>query len=119
LQFSISNKTRRRLPPIKFEQIKDEILGQEYALSLVFCGDALSRRLNKTYRGKDYPTNVLSFPISHTSGEIFINLGRLKGFSVPELFIHGCFHLKGMDHGRTMEKAEQALLHVASRRRWY
>jgi ssRNA-specific RNase YbeY (16S rRNA maturation enzyme) len=99
--------------------VAEHILGPSYELSLVFCGNALSRKLNASYRGKDYPTNVLSFPLSKSSGEIFINLSKLGPFSVPALFIHGCFHLKGMEHGRTMEKAEKATLHVASRRRWY
>lgn len=85
-------------------------MGEKYELSLVFCGPALSKRLNKTYRDKDHATNVLSFPISKTSGEIFIDLATLKGFSVKHLFIHGCLHLKGMEHGAKMEKLEQHFL---------
>lgn len=119
MPISITNRTRRPTPRAAFAKIAEEALGPEYELSLVFCADALSRKLNRTYRDKDYPTNVLSFPISKKAGEIFINLSKLGEFSVPELFVHGCFHLKGMEHGRTMEKAEQALLHESSRRRWY
>jgi probable rRNA maturation factor len=104
---SITNTTKGRLPSLPFTKIKDKVLGKEYELSLVFCADKLSKRLNKTYRKKDYPTNVLSFSISKNSGEIFINLRRLKGFSVGYLFIHGLFHLKGLDHGYTMERAEE------------
>lgn len=107
---SILNKTKQRVPKIPFEEIKDKVLGKNYDLSLVFCGDKLSRRLNRIYRDKDYPTNVLSFPVSKNSGEIFINLRRLKGFSVPHLFIHGLLHLKGLQHGRKMESRERALL---------
>lgn len=118
-QLSITNRTQKPLPKASFAKIADHILGEGYELSLVFCGDSLSRRLNATYCDKDYATNILSFPVSKNSGEIFINLSRLKGFSILELFVHGCFHLKGMEHGRTMEKAEKAALHVASRRRWY
>lgn len=104
---SITNTTKGRLPSLPFADIKNKVLGKDYELSIVFCANKLSRRLNKTYRKKDYPTNVLSFPISKTSGEIFINLRRLKGFSVGNLFIHGLFHLKGLDHGYTMERAEE------------
>ena len=99
--------------------MKDQILGKGYELSLVFCGKALSQKLNNSYRGKDYPTNVLSFPISKSAGEIFINLSKLGEFSVVELFIHGLFHLNGMQHGRKMEEAEKALLNESKRRRWY
>lgn len=110
MQFSIKNKTRKLVLNVEFEKIKDEILGKEYELSLVFCGNSLSRKLNKSYRGKDGPTNVLSFPLSKNSGEIFINLSRIDTFSVLELFIHGLLHLKGMEHGDIMEKAEKQLL---------
>jgi len=94
----------------KFKKIKDEILGKKYELSLVFCGNALSRKLNRIYRGKDKPTNVLSFPLSKNSGEIFINLSKIGEFSPAHLFIHGCLHLKGMRHGSKMEKVEKQLL---------
>lgn len=120
MQFSIKNTTRQSVPKIQFEQIKNPVLSREYELSLVFVGPTTSRRLNKTYRGKDRATNVLSFPISKHSGEIFIDLStarkELKKFNmnwskfITYLFIHGLLHLKGMEHGDTMEKAERKLL---------
>ncbi len=99
-----------------FEKIKNKVLGSDYELSLVFASNTLIRRLNRTYRGIDKPTNVLAFPLSKTSGEIFINCSRAKPFSVKYLFIHGLLHLKGMGHGDTMEKAEKKLLYGASNR---
>jgi ssRNA-specific RNase YbeY (16S rRNA maturation enzyme) len=122
LTLSLSNKTKRTLPRVSFLELKNAAVGKKYELSLVFCGNALSRKLNRTYRDKDKPTNVLSFTISKTSGEIFINLAHLDGFSVENLFVHGLFHLKGMEHGATMERAEQALLkkfHGSNLRRRY
>jgi ssRNA-specific RNase YbeY (16S rRNA maturation enzyme) len=79
------------------EKIKEAILGKKYELSLVICGNALSHTLNLQYRGKDKPTNVLAFPLSKNSGEIFINRMHLDGFSLEELFIHALLHLKGME----------------------
>jgi len=108
--FSISKTVKAPLPRVPFLKIKERVLGKNYDLSLVFCGDKLSQKLNRTYRQKDYSTNVLSFPISKNSGEIFINLRRLKGFSVSHLFIHGLLHLKGMQHGDRMETREKTLL---------
>ena len=84
-------------------------MGKKYELSLVFCGNALSRKLNRIYRGKDKTANVLSFPLSENSGEIFINLSTLNGFSVENLFIHGCLHLKGMRHSARMLRVENQL----------
>lgn len=115
---------------IPFTHLKNVVLGKNFELSLVFVDDRFSRQLNKTYRGKDKPANVLSFPLSkkspncHGSGEIFIDLvtakkemGKFKmSFKefVTFLFIHGILHLKGMKHGDTMDKKELKLLHDAS-----
>ena len=40
------------------------------------------RRLNKIYRKKDYPANVLSFPLSEDEGEILINKNCQKNKGV-------------------------------------
>ena len=106
-----------RLP---FEAIGRRILGTRYELSLVICGDALSRRVNKTYRHKTYAPNVLAFTLEKNEGEIFLNVRKAareaKTFGIPFhvrlalLFIHGCLHLKGMRHGRTMEATEKRTL---------
>ncbi len=97
--------------------MKEAILGKKYELSVVFCGNGLSKRLNRTYRDKDVPTNVLSFPLSKNSGEMIIDLKKTRKDApdfeetfetfVGHLFIHGLLHLKGFDHGRTMESKEQ------------
>jgi len=86
---------------------------------VVFCGKTLSQKLNRIYRGKNKPTNVLSFPLGKTSGEIVIDLktARIEAPKFGEsfqsfvgyLFIHGLLHLKGLPHGRTMETKEQKI----------
>lgn len=106
-------KTRQADNVKVFKKLKSEILGKSYELSSVFASDALMRRLNRTYRGKSKAANVLAFPLSKKSGEIFINLSRAKPFGAKHLFIHACLHLKGMKHGATMEQAEKKLLHGA------
>lgn len=117
---SIKNNTKKRPPRVRFELIKDEVLGKDYELSLVFVGTAFSRKLNRLLRGKDRSTNVLSFPLSKTHGEVFMDLGQiekeLNKFDMPMnklcayLFIHGLLHLKGMEHGDRMERAETKFL---------
>jgi probable rRNA maturation factor len=118
-RFSITNNTKSTLPRVPFADIKRGVLGEKYCLSLVFIGEKKSKELNNSYREKNKPTNILSFPYSKDNGEIFINLIKVKkeikkfdrNFEnlVAFLFIHGCFHLKGMRHGSTMEKAEEKL----------
>ncbi|HYC83156.1 MAG TPA: rRNA maturation RNase YbeY, partial [Candidatus Paceibacterota bacterium] len=121
--FSSRNLTRQRVPSrIPFSAISDKILGPAYELSLVFIGHTRSRNLNRAHRGKDKPTNVLSFPLDNTMGEIFIDLRKTK-YEAPKfarsfeshlayLFIHGALHLKGFTHGSTMERKEQQLMNL-------
>lgn len=117
-RLQIRNNTRSN-PPIgglPFADIKDAVLGKNYELSLVFIGSTLSRRLNREMRKKDKPANVLSFPLSKESGEIFIDVGHAAKQSpqfdetpkqfIAHLYVHGLYHLKGMDHGEAMESGE-------------
>lgn len=123
---SIRNKTRgsTRLPRVSFETLAGHALPRTYTLSLVLCGDTLARRLNREYRKKTYTPNVLSFPLSRTEGEIFINVRQATREAVragipvrdriAHLFVHGCLHLSGLPHGKTMDKRERAILSRAS-----
>lgn len=114
--FSIKNGTRQPLQRVPFSRIAEKVLGPSYELSLVFVGDTRMRTLNHSYRGKDTTTDILAFPLSKSSGEIFISQNeaakKSKKFSLTEkqyiayVFIHGLLHLKGMEHGRTMERHE-------------
>jgi probable rRNA maturation factor len=117
---AIRKTMRGPKPRVPFENIAKEILGGEYELSLVLCGDSLAQRMNKVYRKKTYKPNVLSFPLSAREGEIFLNVqcairearkyGTTAQRRVALLFVHGCFHLRGLDHGARMEAAEQKVL---------
>jgi probable rRNA maturation factor len=75
----------------------------------LITGDAELQQLNRTYRKKDYPTDVLSFPGEPPYlGDIAISLARARaqareqGHPVEEelkiLLLHGLLHLKGHDH---------------------
>ena len=93
-----------------------------------YVADAEARRLNREFRGKDYATNVLSFPYGGDAGlgDIVICAGvvareaRARGKPVAahhaHLLIHGLLHLQGYDHekdaraARRMEARERAIL---------
>lgn len=93
--------------------------GAELAVRIV--GAAESRRLNRHYRGKDRPTNVLSFPAAQRQvraaaaaprplGDLVIcpvvlaREARAQGKSLrahwAHLVVHGALHLAGYDHER-------------------
>lgn len=108
------------LPTLPFLSIKEKLLGKTYDLTIIFCTPKESQERNKTYRDKDYPTNILSFPLSETEGEIYISLsiarkdakqfGKTYEEFLHVLLIHGCLHLKGHLHGSTMEALENKYL---------
>jgi len=115
-EIDIQNKTKGTLPRVPFARIAKTILGSPYELSLVFIRSSESQKINTEHRSKNKPTNILSFPLSKTTGEIFIDLElcktQCKEFDrtytnfVGFLVIHGLLHLKGYEHGSTMEREE-------------
>jgi len=118
--FSINKTIKGKPPCLPFLKIKEAVLGKKYDLSLIFIGSTRSKTLNKIYRNKDKPANVLSFPLSKTEGEIFIDLKeasrnsknfdrKYKNF-IALLFIHGLLHLKGFAHGSKMESEEENII---------
>lgn len=112
----INNQTDTPVPDINFDTIKNSALGKTYALSVVFVSPNESQRINKEYRRKDKPTNILSFPYSFESGEIVLCADIIKRESINHkltyedylvyLFIHGIVHLSGFDHSLIMERRE-------------
>ncbi len=125
--FSVYNTSKGKLPRLPFKLAKNHVLGEKYSLSLAFVGEKESEKLNKKYRGKKKPANVLSFPLSRSVGEIVIcpkeaargapDFGLNKGTFLFLLFIHGLFHLKGMEHGSKMEVLEKKTLRKFLRRK--
>jgi probable rRNA maturation factor len=104
------------------------------AFSLSLVGDDAIRTLNRTYRGRDSATDVLSFPLGdapaasaafeHLLGDVVISVDTAKrqaaAYDAPlqreiyRLLIHGLLHLKGHDHAvvterRVMQREERRL----------
>jgi probable rRNA maturation factor len=139
LRILIDNRQEERLAtaPLykKTEQILNALGCDDHELSIVITDDAQVRELNRTYRGKDEPTNVLSFPMQEGEfsditpgllGDVVISLDTAEaeaiaaGISTDErmsqLLVHGILHLFGFDHelgenqAREMEEKSLALL---------
>jgi probable rRNA maturation factor len=96
-------------------------------LAIRVVGEREGRALNRHYRGKDYATNVLSFPAELPEGVKLPVLGdivmcapviareaRAQGKELlahyAHLTVHGVLHLLGWDHDNTVEaEAMEAL----------
>jgi probable rRNA maturation factor len=99
-------------------------------VTLRYVGETEARELNRTYRGRDYATNVLSFPYEDSAqvakGDIVICASvvarEAKAQAKPveahhaHLLVHGLLHLRGYDHeageaqARRMESLERRIL---------
>lgn len=92
--------------------------GSDVTLRVV--GVAEGRRLNFAFRKRDYATNVLAFAYSPTQGDIVLchpviarearAQGKALAAHYAHLVVHGALHLRGLRHGRRMERAEVRLL---------
>ena len=107
--------------------------GVSSELSLVFTDDAHIRVLNAGWRGKDKPTNVLSFPafppvkgggLPPMLGDIVLAAETVAGEAevegkpladhITHLVVHGLLHLLGHDHETEMEAEEMEALERAA-----
>jgi rRNA maturation RNase YbeY len=106
-------------------------------LSLLLVSDRRMRALNRRYRKKDRPTDVLAFPLregrfSHFRGSLLGDvvislptakrqaaaLGQSLRAEITRLLVHGVLHLLGYDHERgardasVMARKEKMILRV-------
>jgi probable rRNA maturation factor len=116
----------REFPSRKLKKIAQKILelvGQNRAeLSLALVENSEIQTLNAKYRKKDYPTDVLSFPVDEHSpakerllGDVVISIQKAREQAkqgrrsldeeMMTLLIHGVLHLLGYDHERSAQEA--------------
>src|SRR6266404_9037275 len=106
----------------------------EQSATIVLVGDEAIRKLNRQFRGKNYATDVLSFPSAAEAfevdqqnelGEVVISVqraaaqARSNGLSFPnemkQLILHGLLHLSGYDH--ETDKGQMNRLELRLRKR--
>jgi probable rRNA maturation factor len=113
-----STVTFRRTPPDfrrrtveRFARRLQEEVAKGQPFDCLITGDADLRRMNREFRGLDYPTDVLSFPAAVPAsrlGDLAISLGRARAqarefghdveHEIEILMLHGVLHLLGFDH---------------------
>lgn len=103
---------------------------EDRELSILLTGNEEIRALNRDYRGKDKPTDVLSFPMEDDLllGDVVIStekavsqaaeFGVTADEEMARLLVHGILHLAGYDHvkggrqAKKMKEKEEELMGV-------
>ena len=102
-------------------------LSRDANVTLRYVAETEGRRLNRSYRGKDHATNVLTFiyAAKPLEGDVVIcapvvaREAKAQGKAVAahhaHLLVHGLLHLQGFDHERRgeaemMENRERRIL---------
>ncbi len=114
----------RRVRPW-LETVLAEVAPKATSFGVRFSGDRELRRANREYRGKDYATDVLSFPSDEGDGhlgDVLISVPRARHQAeeaghdadreVEILLLHGILHCLGHDHETddgAMERLERRL----------
>jgi probable rRNA maturation factor len=98
----------KQIKAIGSKILKNEKPGGKTDLSVVIVNRARIKELNRIYRGKNKPTDVLSFDYSDNLKGLSKNLGEIvicpkeiyadEKFGLAHIFIHGLLHLLGYDH---------------------
>lgn len=116
----------RRLRPW-LERLVAALAPEAESLGVRFAGDREVRRLNRAYRGKDTPTDVLSFTGEDGHlGDILISVpvarrqaaaaGHAVEREIRVLLLHGLLHCLGYDH--ETDEGEMERLERRLRRTW-
>jgi probable rRNA maturation factor len=112
--------------PVPFVQsVLEKLEKHNWDLSILFCTNEKIRALNRQFRNRDEPTDVLAFIMGEIEGERYLpgdiaispemaeeNARRFEvspGEELHRLLIHGILHLTGMDHA-SEDKEEPMLI---------
>lgn len=139
LKFGFANETKEKIGRAFFKKyveklydvlkprIDKKLIGRDGQIDLVLISDRRIRLMNKEYRKKDAPTDVISFAYLEVTefagesgdvvvGDIFISVdtakrqAKEKGHGLKNelsiLFVHGLLHCFGFDHRTDKEEAE-------------
>lgn len=139
IKFGFVNETKAKVSEKSFEDLAAKfykvlkthvdkmLLKRDGLVDLVIIDDKKMRAMNKEYRDKDSPTDVISFAYLEVTqyekeegdiiaGDIFISIdaakkqAKTKGHSLMKemeiLFVHGMLHCFGFDHKNDKQEKE-------------
>lgn len=130
IQFGSTGLENRWADILTFRYLRKALkagLQQSATLTVRFVGNAESRRLNREFRQKDYPTNILTFNYPADANCIWADLvicipvvtreakEQKKTFDdhLTHLLVHGVLHAQGFEHEDEIEAEAMESLEVA------
>ncbi len=120
----LSDVSGEALAPIILSVFESVGVEWDDSIALVLTDDAEVCELNRDFRGKDAPTNVLSFPSDEEEecGDIIFaaetvqreaeEQGKAFAHHFTHLLVHGVLHLLGYDHLEDAEAEEMEALEI-------
>jgi probable rRNA maturation factor len=133
ISFALINKTKQKVSDRDFlftleNFLKKMKIENPIEVNLVLVGKAGIQKLNRIYRKKNKPTDVLSFPIDIINpitgtgrdlslpknevivlGDIYICPAEVPEGELQNTFLHGLIHLIGYDHEKDEKEWEKVL----------
>lgn len=124
---SLENRWEEELKTPHIKKLLKSALQSSGIFTLRLVGAAEGRKLNRTFRGKDYPTNVLTFNYPSDEDVVVADLVICLPVVVKEaktqkkafidhfshLLIHGALHAQGFDHEDDIEAEAMESLEIA------
>ncbi len=122
--WKIPRSTQYKLKKVIKMTVEEAYPEHNFEVYVTICNDDYIHKLNKEYRGKDKPTDVLSFPMldfdtpdvptllgdiiisADTASEQAIKYESLMDVEMCFLAIHSSLHLLGYDHETSTEDEE-------------
>ncbi len=112
----INNRTEYDLEVEELKNLVADVYSGEKDISIAFISPSKISILNKKYRDKEGPTDVLSFPGDLFLGEVLIAPQVVKKQAeesgidfddqLKRVLVHGVLHLLGYDHKNKKQKEE-------------
>jgi len=126
IRLNIISQKGMRVPQLQIKKLFDGIMKQESDksaagdINLIFTTDRKIKKLNRNYRKRNKPTDVLSFNYENqfgkkgVFGEIYVSVetarrqaqdyGHALNQEFLRLFCHGLLHLMGYDHKKPLDR---------------
>lgn len=118
----INNFSGTRIDRSLIKKLARRVSKRKWIVSISFVSRSEMKKLNKKYRKKNKPTDVLSFSMKEGKllGDVVIcpsiakvnavKYGSTFRSEIARLVVHGLLHLLGYDHGKKMFDVQEKIL---------